>query len=135
MNENHYADPVDYYADRNDNEEELLQQSESVEREKNDIDKIKQSQNSKVPVTEPETHEVHVQDKSQNKTPIRSQVHETKPTSSVIWKHVSRTKDKNSLVCNYCQKHFKACGNTTNMRKHLQSQHPLFLKYLRQLLK
>ena len=28
----------------------------------------------------------------------------------------------------YCKKEYKACGNTTNMLKHLKTQHPLFFQ-------
>ena len=47
---------------------------------------------------------------------------------SPIWKHVLKTNDKNLLKCSYCQKEIKVCGNTTNMLKHLKSQHPLFFE-------
>ena len=44
-----------------------------------------------------------------------------------IWKHVEKTKNKDVIICIYCQKEYKICGNTTNMLKHLKNQHPLFL--------
>ena len=45
---------------------------------------------------------------------------------SLIWKHVENVNGKNLLTCVHCKKEFKKCGNTTNMMKHLRTQHPLF---------
>ncbi|KAL7288041.1 hypothetical protein TKK_0017837 [Trichogramma kaykai] len=49
---------------------------------------------------------------------------------SPIWKHVTKIGDK--IKCNYCQKDYKDFKNTTNMLRHLKTQHPLFFEQEKQ---
>lgn len=49
-----------------------------------------------------------------------------KSSQSVVWNHAVKNKIKKTVTCKYCQKTFNYCGNTTNILKHLKSQHKIF---------
>lgn len=50
-----------------------------------------------------------------------------KETRSVMWNHVKKVGD-DKVECSYCYKQFKFWNNTTNMLKHLKTQHPIFFQ-------
>ncbi|XP_039310270.1 uncharacterized protein LOC105193876 isoform X2 [Solenopsis invicta] len=51
------------------------------------------------------------------------------PPKSILWKHFIKTTD--GAKCNVCQQFIKTCGNTTNLRYHLQRKHPdLYIKII-----
>uniref|UniRef100_A0ABD2WLS6 BED-type domain-containing protein n=1 Tax=Trichogramma kaykai TaxID=54128 RepID=A0ABD2WLS6_9HYME len=50
-------------------------------------------------------------------------------SSSVVWKHATLAKNKESWSCNHCEKVFKYSKNTTNIITHLKNIHPLLFQY------
>lgn len=43
----------------------------------------------------------------------------------MIWEHVYQSKEeKDTVICKYCGRPLKTCGNTTNVTNHLKHQHP-----------
>uniref|UniRef100_A0A6P7H2S3 Zinc finger BED domain-containing protein 1-like n=1 Tax=Diabrotica virgifera virgifera TaxID=50390 RepID=A0A6P7H2S3_DIAVI len=45
---------------------------------------------------------------------------------SIVWEYFDRV-DKESVLCNVCKKKLKCVNNTSNMRLHLKSMHPILL--------
>lgn len=43
---------------------------------------------------------------------------------SVVWDHFKKSSDKAYGICNYCGKHLKTAGNTSNLLDHLKRLHP-----------
>lgn len=49
-------------------------------------------------------------------------------TSSTVWKHFTRSIDKNSAVCSICQKSIRTQGGTTSgLHVHLKSKHNIVI--------
>lgn len=44
---------------------------------------------------------------------------------SPVWDYFVKKQDTNTVVCNFCKKCYKFCGNTSVMQQHLKSAHPL----------
>ncbi|XP_039302735.1 E3 SUMO-protein ligase ZBED1-like [Solenopsis invicta] len=72
--------------------------------------------------------EIESKDASQASCSSSSQKSKCKIQPSPIWSHVEKVKNKDVYKCIYCKKEYRACGNTTNMLKHLKTQHPLFFQ-------
>lgn len=52
---------------------------------------------------------------------------------SIVWNYFKKVNKLTGVfvICQHCKKEFKSTGNTTNLSKHLQFNHPMLFSELR----